>query len=150
MRPPHTTGSYIQSSHPVFADFPTDDWQNLNWWELVNRTQVMNLAEFPAEYQPIVQPIDTWHISRKCGMIVEANVLGGKLLMTTIDITSNLRSRLIARQLRKSIINYMKSNDFKPSITLDESVIRHLYENEARQVNMFTNDSPDELKPKIK
>jgi hypothetical protein len=29
-------------------------------------------------------------------------------------------------------------------------VIRHLYENEARLVNMFTKDSPDELKPKVK
>ena len=150
MRPPHTTGAYIDITHPVYCDFPTDDWTNLLWWELVNRAQVMNLSEFPADYQPPMQPIDTWHVSRKCGMIIEANVLGGKLLMTTIDITSNLRSRLVARQLRKSIINYMKSNDFKPSITLDESVIRHLYENEARQVNMFTNDSPDELKPKIK
>ena len=65
MRPPHTTGAYIQSQHPVFCDFPTDDWQNLNWWELTNRTQVMNLAEFPKDYQPIVQPIDTWHVSRK-------------------------------------------------------------------------------------
>lgn len=150
MRPPHTTGAYIDNTHPIYCDFPTDDWTNLLWWELVNRAQVMNLSEFPADYQPPMQPIDTWHISRKCGMIIEANVLGGKLLMTTIDVTSNLRSRLIARQLRKSIINYMKSNDFKPTITLDESVIRHLYENEARQVNMFTKDSPDELKPKIK
>ena len=150
MRPPHTTGAYIDITHPVYCDFPTDDWTNLLWWELVNRAQVMNLSEFPADYQPPMQPIDTWHVSRKCGMIIEANVLGGKLLMTTIDITSNLRSRLVARQLRKSIINYMKSNDFKPAIILDESVIRHLYENEARQVNMFTNDSPDELKPKIK
>jgi hypothetical protein len=110
----------------------------------------MNLSEFPADYQPPMQPIDTWHVSRKCGMIIEANVLGGKLLMTTIDITSNLRNRLVARQLRKSIINYMKSNDFKPTITLDESVIRNLYEKEAQKVDMFTKDSPDELKPKIK
>jgi hypothetical protein len=150
MRPPHTTGAYIDITHPVYCDFPTDDWTNLLWWELVNRAQVMNLSEFPADYQPPMQPIDTWHISRKCGMIIEANVLGGKLLMTTIDVTSNLRDRLVARQLRKSIINYMKSPDFKPAITLDESIIRHLYDNEARQVNMFTNDSPDELKPKIK
>ena len=150
MRPPHTTGAYIDITHPVYCDFPTDDWTNLLWWELVNRAQVMNLSEFPADYQPPMQPIDTWHISRKCGMIIEANVLGGKLLMTTIDITSNLRDRLVARQLRKSIINYMKSPDFKPTITLDESVIRHLYENEAQQLNTFTKDSPDELKPKIK
>lgn len=47
-------------------------------------------------------------------------------------------------------LNYMKSPDIKPSITLDESIIRHLYENEAQKVDMFTNDSPDELKPKVK
>ena len=150
MRPPHVTGAYIDSTHPIYCDFPTDDWTDLLWWELVNRAQVMNLSEFPADYQPPMQPIDTWHVSRKCGMIIEANVLGGKLLMTTIDITSNLRNRLVARQLRKSIINYMKSNDFKPTITLDESVIRNLYEKEAQKVDMFTKDSPDELKPKIK
>ena len=44
----------------------------------------------------------------------------------------------------------MKSPDFKPSITLDESVIRNLYDKDAPKVDMFTNESPDELKPKIK
>ena len=33
--------------------------------------QVMNLSEFPEDYQPVVQPIDTWHVSRKLGMLVE-------------------------------------------------------------------------------
>ena len=44
----------------------------------------------------------------------------------------------------------MKNPDIKPSITLDESIIRHLYENEAQKVDMFTNDFPDELKLKVK
>ena len=109
----------------------------------------MNLQEFPEEYQPIYQPIDTWHVSRKLGMIVEANVLKGKLLMTTFDINNNLNKRIVARQLRKSILEYMSSNEFKPEITLDIKVIRDLFEKEATKVNMFTKDSPDELKPKI-
>ena len=152
MRPPHTTGAYIQSTHPVFRDFPTDDWQNLNWWELVNRTQVMNLAEFPADYQPIVQPIDTWHVSRKLGMLVEARVLKGRLLMTTLPIGQKLTAnsqKPAARQLRYSILRYMQSSDFNPSLHLDVDVIRHLFEREAPRVDMFTNESPDELKPKI-
>ena len=152
MRPPHTTGAYIQSTHPVFRDFPTDDWQNLNWWELVNRTQVMNLAEFPADYQPIVQPIDTWHVSRKLGMLVEARVLKGRLLMTTLPISKKLTAnsqKPAARQLRYSILRYMQSSDFNPSLHLDVDVIRHLFEREAPRVDMFTNESPDELKPKI-
>jgi len=149
MRPPHTTGAYIQSGHPMFRDFPTDDWQNLNWWELVNGTQVMNLAEFPADYQPVVQPIDTWHVSRKLGMIVEARVLNGRLLMTTIDISRHLERRPVARQLRYSILRYMQSTDFRPACTVATDVVRHLFEREAPRVDMFTNDSPDELKPKL-
>ena len=152
MRPPHTTGAYIQKDHPVFRDFPTDDWQNLNWWELTNRTQVMNLAEFPKDYQPIVQPIDTWHVSRKLGMLVEARVLNGRLLMTTLPVgkqqTANSQ-KPVARQLRYSILRYMQSNDFNPTLHLDVDVIRHLFEREAPRVDMFTNESPDELKPKI-
>ena len=149
MRPPHTTGAYIMNNHLIFKDFTTDSWQNINWWELVNKAQVMNLQEFPEEYQPIYQPIDTWHVSRKLGMIVEANVLKGKLLMTTFDINNNLNKRIVARQLRKSILEYMSGNEFKPEITLDIKVIRDLFEKEATKVNMFTKDSPDELKPKI-
>ena len=149
MRPPHTTGAYIQNKHPVFCQFPTDDWQNLNWWELVNCTQVMNLSEFPKDYQPVVQPIDTWHVSRKLGMLVEANVLNGRLLMTTIDISSNLDCRLVARQLRHSILAYMNSAEFKPALTVNPEVISDLFTKEAPKVDMFTNDSPDELKPKI-
>lgn len=149
MRPPHTTGAYIQNTHPVFRNFPTDDWQNLNWWELTNRTQVMNLAEFPKDYQPIVQPIDTWHVSRKLGMLIEARVLNGRLLMTTMDISRDLEHRPVARQLRYSIQKYMASADFKPAISVSPDIIRHLFEHEAPRVDMFTKESPDELKPKL-
>jgi hypothetical protein len=153
MRPPHTTGAYIQKEHPVFREFPTDDWQNLNWWELTNRTQVMNLAEFPADYQPIVQPIDTWHVSRKLGMLLEVRVLNGRLLLTTLPIGSKQTGDSLqpaARQLRYSVLRYMLSSDFQPQTTVALDVVRHLFEREAPKVNMFTNDSPDELKPKIK
>ncbi len=150
MRPPHTTGAYIDTRHPLFREFPTDDWSNLNWWELLNRAQVMNLSELPADYQSPVQPIDTWHVSRKLGMVVEANVLGGRLLMTTMDITSDLDRRPVARQMRKAIISYMQSADFRPSLTLDEQVVTDFFTKTAPPVNMYTHDSPDELKPKLK
>ena len=151
MRPPHTTGAYIDKTHPLFAHgFPTDDWSNLNWWELLNRAQVMNLMELPKDYQSPIQPIDTWHVSRKLGMLVEANVLNGKVLMTTMDITNDLDRRIVARQMRQAILRYMASDDFLPSLTLDPLTISNLYTKEAPRVDMYTNDSPDELKPKLK
>lgn len=150
MRPPHTTGSYIDASHSVFGDFCTDSWQNLNWWELVNRAQVMNLAAFPVSYQPPFQPIDTWHVSRKLAMIAEARVLGGKLLITTFDISSHLDRRIVARQLRSSILKYMQSQEFQPSISVPLETITDLFTKQAPPVNMFTNESPDELKPALR
>ena len=150
MRPPHTTGAYIDTSHPLFREFPTDDWANLNWWELLNRAQVMNLSALPADYQSPVQPIDTWHVSRKLGMVVEANVLGGRLLMTTMDIVGNLDNRPVARQMRKAIIQYMQSADFQPALTLDSQTIADFFTKTAPPVDMYTHDSPDELKPKLK
>ena len=150
MRPPHTTGAYIQKEHPLFRyGFPTDDWSNLNWWELLNKAQVMNLRELPADYQPPIQPIDTWHVSRKLAMLVEARVGQGRLLVTTMDISRDLDRRLVARQMRHAILAYMQSADFKPTLQLSPDQLTHFFTLQAPPVNMFTNDSPDELKPKI-
>jgi hypothetical protein len=43
----------------------------------------------------------------------------------------------------------MHSDRFQPAVTVSPDVIRHLFERTAPPVNMFTNESPDELKPKI-
>ncbi|MCM1489762.1 MAG: beta-glucuronidase [Muribaculum sp.] len=152
MRPPHTTGAYIDRSHPLFADysFPTDDWSNLNWWELLNRSQVMNLLELPADYQSPIQPIDTWHHSRKLGMLVEANVLNGKLLMTTMDIDSDLDRRVVAKRMRNALLSYMGGERFSPSLTLTTETIGNFFTKETAPIEMYTNDTPDELKPKLK
>ena len=150
MRPPHTTGAYIDTTHPLFRHFPSDNWSNLNWWELLNKAQVMNLREFPASYQPAIQPIDTWHVSRKLGMAVEANVLKGKLFMTTMDISYNLDNRLVARQMRKAILEYMESEEFKPELSVEPQLITDLFTKSAPPVDMHTKESPDELKPKLK
>ncbi|MDE6022340.1 MAG: beta-glucuronidase, partial [Muribaculaceae bacterium] len=151
MRPPHTTGAYINADHPLFAhSFPTDDWSNLNWWELLNKAQVMNLLELPAEYQSPIQPIDTWHLSRKLGMVVEANVLNGKLFMTTMDLDTDLDNRIVAKRMRNAILSYLSSEDFKPIITLQPEIITDFFTKKTAPVEMYTNETPDELKPKLK
>ena len=109
----------------------------------------MNLRELPADYQPPIQPIDTWHVSRKLGMLIEARVLKGRLLMTTMDINTRLDERPVARQMRHALLAYMQSADFQPQISLTPETISHFFTEQAPAVNMFTNDSPDELKPKL-
>jgi hypothetical protein len=149
MRPPHTTGILVNPSHPLFREFPTDYHSDLQWWELLNRTQVMQFTDFPADFQPTVQSIDTWFVSRKIGMLFEANVCGGKLIMTTMDIDNNLDNRIVARQMRKAIVDYMNSDNFRPASTVELEQVSDLFTKTAGQVKSYTNGSPDELKPKI-
>ena len=148
MRPPHTTGLYIESQHPVFRNFPTEYYSDIQWWELVNRQQVMQFTEFPPEFQPIVQSIDTWFLSRKIGMLFEARVGNGRLMMATMPLKANEKSPVVS-QMRKAIFDYMSSDDFRPQYTVDLQCVKDLFTKEAPKVNMYTNDSPDELKPKL-
>ncbi len=150
MRPPHTTGLLVKNTHPVFTDFVTDSWGDLQWWELINRSQTMLLTDFPKGFQPIVQPIDTWFINRKLGMLFEANVGKGKLIMTSIDLKSDLEKRPVAAQLYQSVVNYMQSDKFQPAVTLEMKVIKDIFEKNAEAINTYTKSSPDELKKDVK
>lgn len=149
MRPPHTTGIYVENTHPIFDLFPTDYYSDMQWWELVNKAQVMQFTDFPRNFQPLVQSIDTWFVSRKIGMLFEAKVGKGRLVMTTMDLKTNLGTRIVADQMKKSILNYMKSDHFAPEWDIEAKTIADLFVKEAGKVDMFTNDSPDELKPKL-
>ena len=99
MRPPHTLGFLCQSNHPAFADFPTSYHSDLQWWEIVNRAQVMQLDDFPVDFKPLLQPIDTWFLNRRLAMIFETKVGKGKLMVSSIDLTSDPKHRPAARQL---------------------------------------------------
>ena len=150
MRPPHTTGIFVDNTHSIFETFPTEYHSDMQWWELVNRAPVMQLTYFPEKFQPLIQSIDTWFVSRKIGMLFEAKVGRGKLVMTTMDLTQNLDTRIVARQMRASILRYMLSDKFNPKWTIAQERIAELFTKTAGGVNMYTNDSPDELKPTLK
>ena len=150
MRPPHTTGVLVKNQHPVFANFVTDNWADLQWWELINKAQTMLVSDFPTGFEPIVQPIDTWFINRKLAMLFEANVGKGKLIITSIDLKNNIINRPVANQLYYSIINYMNSDKFQPKWNIDAMLIQDIYTKIAPAINSYSSSSPDELKKGVK
>ncbi|WP_234734845.1 exo-beta-1,4-galactosidase [Tellurirhabdus bombi] len=149
MRPPHTLGIVVDPKAPAFADFPTDYHSNLQWWEILNRAQVMNLEDFPASFRPLVQPIDTWFLNRKLGLLLETKVGDGKLMLCSADLTSDAENRPVAQQLLHSLTQYMQSDRFNPKETVNLSVIQALFTTPSRDTfKAYSNDSPDELKTK--
>lgn len=147
MRPPHVTGFVAQSSHPLFNYFPTEYYSDLQWWEIVNKAQVMHLEDFPKGFKPIVQPIDTWFMNRKLGLIMEAKVGRGKLIVSSADLSDTSRGAA-ARQLFYSIKKYMESNQFNPESQIQLSLVKDIFETPSKEVwSSFTTATPDELKP---
>ncbi|MDZ7261090.1 MAG: hypothetical protein ONB05_03095 [candidate division KSB1 bacterium] len=122
---PHTLGILCDPQHPALADFPTEFHSNWQWWDLVTKSQIMILNDFPAELRPIVQVIDDWNTNRKLGLIFEAKVDNGKLLVCSLDLR-NLSKRPVARQMRYSLLKYMKSEAFQPKSRVDSKLIKDL------------------------
>lgn len=146
MKAPHTTGLWLNDHHKIFAKFPTEYHSNIQWWELTNNAQVMQLTDFPKDFQPLIHSIDTWFLSRKAGMLFEANVLGGRLVMTTMDLDSDPDNRLAARQMYASILEYMNGDFFRPSHKIDIKLVQDLFTKTSYAMDFGTVNVPDELK----
>ena len=150
MRPPHTLGILCDPTHPAFADFPATCHSDMQWWDIVNRAQVMHLEDFPPGFQPLLQPIDTWFMNRKLALILEAKVGKGKLLLCSVDLKNNLNERPAARQLLYSLKKYVESKAFNPAASVDLPVIQALFTQPSREVwSAYTKSGPDELRPKV-
>jgi hypothetical protein len=150
MRPPHTLGIVCDPKHPAFEQFPATYHSDMQWWDVVNKAQVMHLEDFPKGFKPVLQPIDTWFLNRKLALILEAKVGKGKLLLCSVDLKNDLGNRPGAKQLLQSLVGYVHSNSFNPQTMVELKAIQALFTQPSRETwDGHTKDSPDELKPKL-
>jgi len=148
MRPPHVTGMYIQKESRAFGNFPTSFHSDLQWWEIANRAQVMNLEDFSPGFRPLVQPIDTWFLNRRLALIYEAKVGKGKIIVSSADLRPDLENKPAAKQLFSSLMTYMESDAFNPKEEVSLESINAIFTAPSReQFDAFTKGTPDELKP---
>ncbi|WP_069658987.1 exo-beta-1,4-galactosidase [Arcticibacter eurypsychrophilus] len=148
MRPPHVTGMLIQSQSKAFQDFPTASHSDIQWWDIANRSQVMILEDFPLGFKPLVQPIDTWFLNRRLALVYEAKVGKGMIIVSSADLSADVKNRPAAKQLYLSLMKYMGTDKFNPVTDVPFEVIKDVFVNPSKQeYKNYTKDSPDELKP---
>lgn len=123
---PHTMGILCNPNHPALAGFPTEYHSNWQWWDAMSHADAIQLDSFPVELSPVVQIIDDWVTNRKLALIIEANVGKGKIMVSGTDLVNSLNERLEAKQLRNSLLNYMESDKFSPSVNLSLNEIQKI------------------------
>ena len=116
-------GIWCDTNHPALAGFPTEancDWQ---WTEII-KTRAINLDRLPRELSPIVSAIDDWNRNWKLGLIFEAKVGKGRLLVTSFDLNADSP---VAKQLRRSLLDYAAGEKFQPKVEVAAADMRGLW-----------------------
>jgi hypothetical protein len=123
---PTTLGILCDPKQPALALFPTEYHSNWQWWYLISQAGAMILDGLPKELRPTVQVIDDWVTARKLGLVFEARMGGGKLLVCSIDLRKDQEHNPVARQMLHSLLRYMNGSSFKPAVTLAPDEVRSL------------------------
>jgi len=117
----------IDSAHPAFKYFPTDTYSNWQWWDLCKNSTTLVLDSTGISSSAVVlRAVDNFFKNRTMAGIIEAKLGKGKLLLCSMDVNNKLTDRLAAKQLRYSLVQYMKSNEFNPISKLEEVDIKKL------------------------
>ncbi|AWI08347.1 hypothetical protein [Ereboglobus luteus] len=113
---PGTMGILCDPAHPALARFPTSAHSDWQWWDPALRSKSVIIDNLPVT--PIVRVIDNFARNHSLANIFEAKVGRGSLLFVSIDITTDLAKRPVARQLRNSLLQYAGGESFNPELEL--------------------------------
>jgi hypothetical protein len=124
---PRTLGILCDPRNPALADFPTEFHSNWQWWYLIHEAGAMVLDDLPPELKPTVYVIDDWFTSHRLALIFEAKVGQGWLMVCSIDLEREVEKNPVARQMLRSLFNYMAGPKFEPQVELKAEQVRRLF-----------------------
>lgn len=117
-----TLGAYMDPDHPVFNDFPTEFYSNLQWFPMTKYGRPMLLDDVRDtdgnRIEPLVGVIDGFTTVRQMGLLYEAKVGGGKVVVSSMGLEELQSQYPEAKALRDSIIEYMTSEEFDPQVEI--------------------------------
>ncbi len=122
-----TMGLCIQQDHPALALFPTQEYTTPQWYDIVTAADCAILDETSDGFMPIVQMIDNFDRNHKLGILWEAKVGDGSLLVCTSRL-STVATRPEVRWFAKSILQYAASEEFCPTQEMTAAQLRHIFE----------------------
>lgn len=123
---PHTLGILCNPKHPALKLFPTDYHSDYQWWDAMSHSGAIEIAKISPKIKPIVRVIDDWFSNRPLGLIFEAKVGKGSLIVSGIDFWTDMDKRIEAKQLLQSLKSYMAGASFQPQTQLSIEDINKL------------------------
>jgi hypothetical protein len=107
-------GIYCDPAHPALLQFPTREYAGWQWYDLLTDAWALTLNNLPFEYEPVVYMIDDFNESHRLGVVLEARVGDGSLLISTLNLGKDGERSLSQEQMLKSLLDYASDDDFNP------------------------------------
>lgn len=123
-------GVTAQSYHPALRGFPNDGHSDWQWWLPLKNAAVMNLDSLTdsvsgTRIEPIVSLVDNFVNNRRLGYLFEASVVGGRLMVSSIDLTIGSPE---IRSFLQGILDYMNSDSFNPHGRVSAETLERIVE----------------------
>ncbi|WP_440199923.1 hypothetical protein [Anaerocolumna jejuensis] len=112
-------GCLMDPAHPVFSDFPTEFYSNWQWWPMSGGRAMF----VPGNLEPLITVIDCYAKLRNMAFLFECKTGGGRLMVSSMGLLEK-QGYPEARALYRSIVKYMTSEKFKPSLTLSVNELK--------------------------
>lgn len=106
-------GLAIKEKHPVFGNFPTEASGGWQWEDILRHGRGFHMKGLEGA-EVIVRAIDDWNRSLSLGLIWEAQVGSGRLLVVSADLEGGFGERPAADSLKRAIFDYASSDKFQP------------------------------------
>lgn len=140
---PMIVGTWINASHPAFNDFPTGDYADWQWWDILNSATAMELNQL-SQITPLIQSIDSYETNHKLGIAFEAKVGNGRLFVLCVNWEKG-KQTLAMSQLMASIKKYVASEAFIPSAQLSYHELDALFSASSEKKKADANDAIRQL-----
>jgi len=128
---PGTLGIVCDPAHPLFAAFPTEVHSNWQWWHIVKNARPMVMDALPQDFKPVIAATDNVQRAHRLGLLIEARVGRGKLLICSVDREAIVRDPA-GRQFWHALCGYMASKQFDPQRALEVSQLALLVRTEEQ------------------
>ena len=124
-------GQLIDPSHPIFQFFPTESYNNWQWWPMANQRAMI----LPERIDCIITEMDSYAFLRPMAKLFECQCGSGRLLVSSLGL-HQLMQYPEARALQRAIYAYLASERFQPKQKLSLPWIQSLSCSTSPRVGM--------------
>jgi hypothetical protein len=107
-------GTIFDAEHPALRGMPSEGWCDLQFYDIVRGAQTILLDEIPGRLEPIVRVIDMPQRLSNKGLLAEARVGDGKLLLSGLNFRG-AGDDPAGDFFLEQLVRYALSDGFRPA-----------------------------------